>query len=189
MAGAVAISSGSPCGAEDAVFGFEALGAAHGVMEIDLRAQDGEQASVVPGLLNKVLRTAAHGFDGDFDVGPRGHDDDRHLGIVSFDLGEQIEAFLARGGVARVVEVDEQRVVGAGFEGLQHHEGGARLFDAKAFGFEQELERVEDVGLVVSDEKRRLAAGLGGVGQDRPLRSNSRPAVQAKALLAVLMAD
>ena len=46
-------------------------------MQFDLRAQDGQQALVLPRLLDEVARAAAHGFDRQSDVAPRRHDDDR----------------------------------------------------------------------------------------------------------------
>ncbi len=76
-------------GAEEAILGFEAISAADGVVEIDLGAQDGKQAGVVPGLLDEVVGAAAHGFDGELYVGPGGHDDDGELGLVGANLGRR----------------------------------------------------------------------------------------------------
>lgn len=152
-------------GAEDAVLGFKMLGAADGVLEVDLGAEDGEQTGVVPGLLNEVLRASAHGFNGQLDIGPGGHDNDGHLRVVGLDPGEEVEALLSGGGVACVVEVDEEGVVGPGLEGFEDGVRGAGLFDAETFGSEKKIEGVEDVGLVVGDEERGLA-GFCGVGHE-----------------------
>ena len=151
-------------GAEEAILGFEALGAADGVVEVDLGAQDGEQAGVVPGFLDEVGGAAAHGFDGELDVGPRGHDDDGELRLVGADLGEQVEAFAAGGGVAGVVQVEEKRVEGAALERVEHHVGRRGFFDAIAFGLEEQLEGVEDVRLIVGDEDAGREWGVGGFG-------------------------
>ena len=94
-------------GAEETVFGLQALGATLELEEFDLSAEDGEEARVLPGLLDEVAGAAAHGFDGEVEVGPGGHDDDGEMGVALADGGDEVEAFAAGGGVAGVVEVDE----------------------------------------------------------------------------------
>ena len=82
-------------------------------------SQDGGEARVVPGLLDEVARAAAHGLDGQFDAAPGGHHDHRQRGVERLDAVEQVETFLAGGGVARVVEVHQDGVEIAGFDGLR----------------------------------------------------------------------
>jgi hypothetical protein len=82
------------------------------------------------------------------------------------DLGEEVEAFAAGGGVAGVIQVEEERVKGVGLECVENHEGGRGFFDAVAFGFEEELEGVEDVGLIVGDEDEGREGAGGGFGGD-----------------------
>ena len=151
-------------GAEEAILSFEALGAADGVVEVDLGAQDGEQAGVVPGFLDEVVGAAAHGFDGELDVGPGSHDDDGELGLVGANLGEEVEAFAAGGGVAGVIQVEEKSIEGAGLERVDDHVRRGGFFDAIAFGFEEELESVEDVGLIVGDQDQGREGAGGGFG-------------------------
>ncbi len=62
-------------GAQDAVFGFETLCLPQSLAQIDLRAQNGEQARVFPRLLNKVARASTHRFHGNFDAAPCSHHD------------------------------------------------------------------------------------------------------------------
>ena len=147
-------------GAEDAVFGFEPLGAAVGAVELDLLAEDGEEARVVPRLLDEVAGALAHGLDGEVDGGPGGHDDDGDARVVFADGGEEVEAFLAGGGVAGVVEVDEDGVEVGGGEALEDEGRGAGGFEGVALGAKEELESLEDVGLVVGDEE--VGGCLGG---------------------------
>ena len=44
--------------------------------QIHLRANNAQQAMVVPGLLDEIARAAPHGLDGDFHAAPRGHHHD-----------------------------------------------------------------------------------------------------------------
>ncbi len=139
--------------AEDAVFGFEPGGALLGAVELELGAEDCEETEIVPGFLDEVVGAAAHGFDGKIDRAPGGHQDDGDLRIVAADGGEQVEAFLAGGGVAGVVEVDDDAVERGGGDALEDHGRGACALEEVALGSEEKLERVEDLGLVVGDEE------------------------------------
>ncbi len=100
-----------------------------------MRADDGEQAGVVPGLLNEVARAAAHGFDGDVDGAPGGHHHDGNGGVHGLDARQEIEALLAAGGVAGIVEVHQDHVEVAGFDGVEDAGGGMGGFDFEAFAF------------------------------------------------------
>ena len=135
-------------------------------MELQLRAQDAEHAGVVPRLLDKVRRAAAHGLNGEIDVGKGCHDEDGETGVVGTDGGEQVQTFLAGGGVAGVVEVDEEAVEGVGGEVLEDGGGIARGLEVEALGFEEEVKGLEDAGLVVGDEQAcglRVRWGVRGV--------------------------
>ncbi len=123
-----------------------------GVMQLDLVAQDGEQAGVVPGLLDEVVGTAAHGLDDEFDVGIRGHDDDGNLSIVLADGGDETEALDPGGGVAGVVEVEQESVEFSGGEALEQECGRARGGEVKAFRPQKEIERLQNVRLIVAHQ-------------------------------------
>jgi hypothetical protein len=80
-------------------------------MQIELRAQYGEQTRVVPWLLDEVRSTPPHRFDRELDAAPCGHDDDGHAQTIALDLRQQIDALRARRGVARVVHVHQDGIV------------------------------------------------------------------------------
>ena len=123
----------------------------------------GEQAVVVPGLLHEVAGAAAHGFDGEIHIAPGCHDDDRHGIALVFEVGQEVHAFLAGRGVARVVEVgeDEVEVIGAG--GTEQRLRRVRGDGLPALSLEQEPEGFEDVGLVVADQDAvGLSLSVGG---------------------------
>ena len=127
-------------------------------MQFDLGAQNRQQAFVFPGLLNEVARAAAHGFDGQPNIAPGGHYDDRNAAVEGNDFGEQVETFLAGGGVAGVVQVDQYGVVELAGQGFAH--GSRRLggVNIKALGTQQQLDGFKNVRLVVG---RQNAAGTG----------------------------
>ena len=87
-----------------------ALAAPHGLR---LLADGGQQAVVVPGLLDEIAGAAAHRFHRQIDVAPGGHHHHRHGVALRFQAGQQVHAFLAGGGVAGVVQVGEDQVEGA----------------------------------------------------------------------------
>ncbi len=66
--------------AQQRIFRLEALAVAERPAQLGLRAQDREQARVLPRLLDEVAGAAAHGLDGDVDAAPGGHHDDRQRG-------------------------------------------------------------------------------------------------------------
>src|ERR1035437_1836705 len=98
-----------------------ALAAAHG---LGLFADGGQEAVVVPRLLHAIAGAAAHGFHGDIDIAPRGHDDDGHGVALGLQAGQQVHAFLAASGVAGVIEVGEDQVErAAGADGVEQSLG------------------------------------------------------------------
>lgn len=103
-AGAVGFAVG---GAKGLVFLLKATVGAHGVAEVDLIADDGEQARVVPGLRHEIAGTAAPGFDGDVGAGLCRHDHDGKRRVDGRDFLEQREALLAARGVAGLDGVDD----------------------------------------------------------------------------------
>ena len=110
MDGASAMSSGRHVRLERAVFRFEPLLAPQRARQFHLRSHDRQQPRVLPRLLHEIAGAAAHGLDGHFDAAPRRHDDDRQRRIVMLHLRQQVEPFLARRGIARVIEVHQHSV-------------------------------------------------------------------------------
>ena len=78
---------------------------------------------------------------------------------------QQVQPLFARRRVARVVQIDQRDVELARFHRRQHAGRRRRRFEREAFGFEQQAEGLEDVGLVIGDEDTRVA------GPDRVARA------------------
>ena len=81
-------------------------------------------------------------------------------GVDPGELREEVEAFLAGGGVAGVVEIHEEAIKLTDGEGGEDGVGGGGGFDLIAFAFEEEAKGFEDVGLIVGDEDAALLVGL-----------------------------
>ena len=139
-------------GAEQAVFEFQLAGAAQRLVQLGVHADEGEQPLVLPRLLDKVARAALDAFDGQVDVAPRRHHDHREARIEFLDMGEQIEAFLAGGGVARVVQVDEHDIVVALAQRLQKQLRRAHAIDVDPLRLEQQLDGFKNVRLIVGNQ-------------------------------------
>jgi hypothetical protein len=114
-----------------------------------------QQALVVPRLLDEVPGAPPHGFHREVDRAPGGHDDDRQRLVRRVDAGEQVEPLFAGGGVARVIQVDQDGVVVAL---LERPERGGRRVDGVglvALALHEQAQRLEDVALVVGDQNSR----------------------------------
>ena len=153
---------GRPLAAQGAVLGLQPLPPAQRPPQLDLGAHHRQQAGVVPRLLDEVAGAAAHRLHRQLDARPGGHHHDRQGGVEGADLGQQLEAFLARGGVAGVVEVHQQGVellLLHGVEDLGRRGGG---LDLVPLPLEQEAKGFANVFLVVGDEHARPPAAAGG---------------------------
>ena len=64
--------------------------------ELDLLADGGHQALVVPRLLDEVAGAAPHGFHRDIEIAPGGHHHYRGVIALAFEAGKQVDALLAR---------------------------------------------------------------------------------------------
>ena len=73
------------------------------------------------------------------------------------DLRKQIETFLAGGGIARVVQVDQHRIVKLAGQRLAHRSRRLRGVDDVALGTKQQFDGLEDMGLIVGREDARRA--------------------------------
>ena len=98
-------------GAQQAVFHLQLARAAQRLVQLGVHANQADEPLVFPRLLDEVASAALDAFDGEVDVAPGGHHDHRQARIDLLNARQQIEAFLARSGVARVIQVDEQDVV------------------------------------------------------------------------------
>ena len=181
------VGAGLAAAAEQFVFLLETAVGADGAAELELVADDGEQAGIVPGLGDEIAGAAAHGLDGDVDAGPRRHDDDRQRGVEPLQFLQKFEAFLAAGGVARVVEVHEDERVVVGLDGLD--DGGGRFdgFGGEALAFEQEPQGLEYVGLIVGDEDAG-GRSLGHGGNDERVGTGVKGRCRRACAAAVVLA-
>jgi len=143
---------GAAIGAEEAVFGFEALAFPQGLREFDLRFENGEKPGVLPRLLDEILGAAAHGFDGKFEAAPGGHDDDGKGAVFRANVGKKVEAFLAGSCVSSVIQIHQESVKLAGLERRKNGSGRGDGFGFKSLAFQKQPEGFADVGLIVGDE-------------------------------------
>ena len=129
--------------------------------EFDLRLENGGQPRVVPRLLDEIARAAAHRFHRQFHAAPRRHHDHGQRGVQQLYAVEQFQPFLPAGGVARVIEVHQDRVEVARFHFVDHGGGRVHGHGLVAFAFDEEAERFEDIRLVVGHQD----AGRAGFGR------------------------
>jgi len=126
----------------------------------DFASQRREQLAVVPRLLHEVADAPPHRFDGEIDAAPAGHDDDGQEPIVILHARQEVDPFAPRRRVAGVIEIHQDEIERARAQRRDRRLGrGDRVvFDPRAF--EQETQRVQQVGLIVGDQDpRRRVAG------------------------------
>ena len=92
--------------------------------------------------MDEVARAAAHCFDGQFDIGPGGHHDDRQRGVERLNAGEQIQTLLARGRVPGVIQVHQHDVELALVQRGQDFGGRILRFGPVTFSFQQKTQRL-----------------------------------------------
>ena len=146
---------GSGLGAEQAVFRFEPRRAPQGLTQLNLRAQDSQQASIFPGLLYEIARAPAHGLHGERHAAPRRHDHHRKPAVERLNPRQQVQPLLSRSGVARVVQVHQHSVEVARFERGEEVSGRRDRLGLVAFPFQQQAQRLAHVGLIVGDQHAR----------------------------------
>jgi len=134
------------------VLKFKLAGAAQCLAQFRMNTDEGKQPLVFPGLLDEVAGAALDGFDGEADVAPGRHDDDRQARIVLLNAREKVEAFLAGGGIAGVIQVDEQHIVVALAERLHEQLRRADAVHIDAVRSEQQLDGLENGRLIVGGE-------------------------------------
>ena len=140
-------------GQQRLVGGLELPPAADRAPQLGLGPHDRQQPLVVPRLLDEVARAAAHRLDRHVHRSPGGHHHDGQRLVGGVNPLQQVEPFLARGRVARVVEIHQDDVVVLQLERAEDLLRRGRRVDGVAFGLQQQPQRFEHVGLVVGDEE------------------------------------
>ena len=161
MAADLAISRGSPPRLRSRSFSVSSSGTSQRTAKLDLGLEGGEEALVVPGLLNVVASPAPHGLDRALHAAPRSHHDNGKRRVQVAESGQEVEALSTRRGVAGVVQVDERGVEFALPDPGQRlcrtrcHLGG------KTRRHEEKSKRLDHVRLVVGDQDPPFHAGRG----------------------------
>src|SRR5690606_2916352 len=114
--------------------------------------QHRQQPRIVPRLLDVVARAAPHRLDRTLDRAPRRHYHDRQRRVQLLEARQQLEAFAPRRGVARIVQVDQQRIEVALLYRLQYTRRRCGRLHLVVLRLQQDAERLEDIGLVVGDQ-------------------------------------
>ena len=151
IAGDRAISGGAPS-KRQARRAFELTAAAQRPAQFHLCSDDGEQPGVVPRLLHEVAGAAAHRLDRHIDARPGGQHDDRQRRVLGLQACQQIEAFLARRRIARVIQIDERGVEVRFVDRREHRRGRRHGLHLKAFALQEQLQGFENIALVVGEE-------------------------------------
>jgi hypothetical protein len=120
--------------------------------EFGLLAHYGNHAIVIPGLLNEIASAPAHRFHGQIDTAPGRHHNHRRRIALRFQAGQQIEPFRAGGGIAGVVEVGQNQVEGLAAHRAQERSRRIHGDRLAALPLEQEAERFQYIGLIVTDQ-------------------------------------
>ena len=116
-----------------------------------LRAQGRKQLRIVPGLLHEIGGAALHGFHRQPDAAPSRHHDHGQGAVELLHARQQVQAFLAGSRVEGVVQVHQQHVVLAVVQPIQHGFRRVYRFDLVAFPLQQQVQRFQNIRLVVGD--------------------------------------
>ena len=81
-------------GAQQAILHFELAGAAQGLVQLGMHADQADQPLVLPRLLDKIAGAALDAFHSQVDVAPRRHHDHRQARVDFVDARQQVETFL-----------------------------------------------------------------------------------------------
>ena len=176
--------------AQQVVFRLQPLGAADDAVQIHLRADNAEQALVVPGFLDEITGAPAHGLHRKLHAAPGSHHHDRHFAVHGLHTREQIHAFLSGSGIALVIEVHQDNVELVALQGLKHGGGIVGRFGVKAFSLEQQAQGLAHVLLVVCNKDANAVAGsrrgayeFFGFGQLSPGKNCRCACVVARSLV------
>ena len=92
-----------------------------------------------------------HGFYRQLDAAPSRHHNHRQGAIKFLYTRQQVQALLAGGGIQGVVQVHQQDVVLPVVQALQHGLRRVDGFDLVAFPFQKQVQRFQNIGLIVGD--------------------------------------
>ena len=73
--------------AQQSIFSFQPFSVPERPSELDLRAQNCQQARILPGLLDEIPGAAPHHLHCQFDTSPGGHHHDREPAINELNTG------------------------------------------------------------------------------------------------------
>ena len=139
---------------------FVGVGLAARAARLDLLPQRRQKVRVVPRLLHEVADAAPHRLDREIDAAPAGHDDHREQAVELLDARQQVDPFTPRGRVAGVVQIHQHQIERARLERVHRRVGRCHRVVLDALTLEKELQRVEQIGLIVRDQDpRRHVAG------------------------------
>jgi hypothetical protein len=114
--------------------------------------QDLQQPCVGPGFFHEISHAALHGLDGQPDGSPAGHHNDRRQVFVLLQQGEQVQTFLAGGGIAGIVQIHQQEIefiVGKCFQQIRSR---GHALGRITVAFQQQAQGVENILLVIGNE-------------------------------------
>jgi hypothetical protein len=114
-----------------------------------LRSNNRQQSLVVPWLGNEIAGAAFHCFHGQFDGGPGRHYHDRQCRVDFLNFYNRRQAFLARRGVARVIQIHQQQRILFLFQRVKDARKRGDSFRLVAFAFQQDAQCFEHIPLIV----------------------------------------
>src|SRR3954465_3937467 len=114
-------------------------------------ADEAEETLVFPWLLDEVAGPALDALDGQVDVAPGRHHDHRESRIHLLDARQQVEALLPRGGVAGVIQVNQQDIIVTLAQRFQNQLRRAHTLHLHGLRLEQKLYGLEFFGFIVRD--------------------------------------
>ena len=138
--------------AQQLIFRFELAAFAQRARQLDLRAHDRQQPLVVPRLRHEIARAAFHRFHREIDRRPRRHDHDRQSVIDRLDLRNHLQAFLARGGVARVIQIHHQERVISLLQRIENSGERSDRVRLVSLALEQNAQRLQHIALIIRNQ-------------------------------------
>ncbi len=114
---------------------FALASAPNGSAQFSLRPDDRQQPLVLPRLLHEVTGAAPHRRHGHVDGAPRRHHHHRQRLVTGVNALQQVQAFFAGRGVARVVQIHQDDVVALELERAEDVLGRRCGIDEEPSGF------------------------------------------------------
>ena len=111
-----------------------------------------EQPQVIPRLLHKIGCAAMHRIHGQLDVSPRGHHHHRRAIGPDAELVQQVEPFLPRRRIARIVQVHQNQIERTRIQRPQQSLRRVHGFRQISGALQQQPKSLQDVRLVIADQ-------------------------------------